>query len=436
MFVTATLLKLKRYLNRLRSVCYPPIETIRPVICVKEKENLDENDKLKYRDELAKTKFVPGTLKKKYKYGFAKPSELEEFAWWNTDDLKKEHDVDSISVGNKKWLFYAYDKIGQFFLEDGTRKVEIEFPAWMEMHKVFETDGVRAAVYNVLSKCTGKTTPNTTELSDAFSDPLCRAIFNNNPPQEAMEVAVLELYELLKKETTDYMETVEVKNIMASEEMAEFLQTHTYGEKTKDKNKVHQFLSGHLEFMFKYAKDLNLINNPDLLPFYKNIRDHSRHPDVKTGKINPQKVYEDFCAILNERPNYNSKAHKQSRLCYNTVLALQLETFSFLAGILDEWVDPEYKTGKDGKIKYSEKYFDDLVQKGILTEGQRRTFDNLRHRTAAIAHRDPHIRKNQPIPTLGPDEILQKIRTKLLKSHKRIDDTVLSVCDKIRKRQK
>lgn len=432
MFVTATLLNLKRHLNRLRAVCYPPIETIRPNIRVKRKKDfkkgpvyvgdyqIENDDELKYNN--GRNSCAPKDLCK-----FTKIK--------NKEDLLNS-DIDYILVNNKKWFFYTYDKIGHFFLEDGSRKVEIEFPVWMEMHNVFETVGVRGAVSDVLSKCSGKRLPDTQKLVNCFSDDLCRAVFNNNPPQEAMEFAILELYELLKKETADYMETIEAKNIMASEEMAEFLQTHSFGKDTAYKHIVHQFLSGRSEFMFKCAKDINLINNPDLLPFYSNIRDHLRHPDIEIEKLNPQKVYEDFCAILNERPNYNCKAYKQVQLGINTVLALQLETFSFLAGILDEWVDPQYKTGKDGKIEYPKGYLDNLVQKGLLTEAQKRTFDNLRHRTSAIAHRDPHIRKGQNIQNLTPDKILQKIRLKLLQRHKRIDATVVKVCDKIRKRQK
>ena len=428
MFPQNILLKLKRYLNDLRAVCCVPTQSIKPIIRVKEKDDFNEADKLKYRAELASPEFVPGTLMRKYEYAFALPSELEEFTWWDKEDLKKEHEVDSISVDDKKWLFYTHDKVGNFFLSDGSRKVEIEFPVWMEMHNVFETNGVHAAVYDVLSKCTDKTAPSTAELSDCFPDALCRTVFNNNPPSEAIEMAVLEMVAVLTKETSDYVENNHLQQIIN--------ECNLQSATVPAKQMVHDYLKGHADYMFKLAERLNLIKDADKIPFYTDIRDHLRHPDTTEPiSVNPQKIYEDFCAILDQKPDYDSKAYKMSRLDYNTVVALNLESFGSLAQTLDTYVDDAVKKAKNNGrpgIVYTPNYIADLIQKGLLTKKQLKTFTNYRIRTGSIAHHNAPVRKKQKQPAPSQEILLKKIRLKLIQRHKRLDRLILNVAKKTR----
>ncbi|MBP5534856.1 MAG: hypothetical protein J6Y03_05070 [Alphaproteobacteria bacterium] len=402
MFPQNILLHLNRYLAHLKSICCIPTQSLKPVVRVKNKRDFNKDDVLKFNRNI----------------DTCPPNGLREFSKLNRKELL-ELDINYISVDNKKWFFYTHDKIGQFFLEDGSRKVEIEFPVWMEMQYVFETKGIDKAVHDVLSKCMDRKIPKK-NLADCFPGHLCRAIYNDNPQFEATEAAVLELLQVLTKETQKYMENNCVTIIANSAACKEF--TASYPNTVSDFQKVRDFLSGHHEYMFNLAEKLNLIKNANLIPLYENIRNHLRHPDTTPPEyIQPQKIYDDFCSILMQTPNHNSQATKMSRLDYNTVVALNLQTFSCLAEMLDACVDPLVKkkknNGKPG-IVYNKPYFNDLIKKGLLTKEEKDIFDQYRHRCRAVAHHDNDA---------------ERARRKLIQKHKDLDELILKVSDRVDK---
>ena len=148
--------ELKKRLNHLASICCPPSDAIRPKIHVKHSSDFGFEDVLKWG--LSATPIEPSELKK---------------IWENKQTLK-EHDVDYIIVNGNKWFYNTHDKIGNFFLSDGSIKVEMEFPYWMEMTNVLKTKGIRTAIFDTLNLYSNGQQPTSEQTKNCFPDELCQ----------------------------------------------------------------------------------------------------------------------------------------------------------------------------------------------------------------------------------------------------------------------
>ncbi|MBE6449543.1 MAG: hypothetical protein E7013_02460 [Alphaproteobacteria bacterium] len=361
---------LKTSLNHLRAVCLPPFQAIRPVITFKTQADFQWDDALKWG---CGSYSIP-------------PSELKDI--WENKATLNASDVDFIMVEGQKWFFNTHDKIGNFFLQDGTRKVEIEFPYWMEMGKVFKTPGVRSAVFNVLSQCMSPVFPDEKKLQNSFSENLCFDIYCKNPSRDATELAILEILEKLRTKTVEYLEKNHSADIALERSFKKYLKSRVFPVNTPEKQQVKEFLTGDKKAMYRLAEKYGIIKNADNIFKYEDIRNHIRHPDeVSEHPIKPDKVYKDFCLALNETITSNSKAYRLSRFGNNIVIAQQLTCLNFIWNILDQHVAPELQ-----KKKNKSTYYDDLVEKGLLTPKEVSVIRSSRLVCNAIAHSNGFIK--------------------------------------------
>ena len=356
--------QLKTSLNHLRAVCIPPAQAIKPSINFKTQSEFQWDDALKWGNSSY----------------LVLPSELKKI--WESKATLKESNVDYISVNGQKWFFYTYDKIGNFFLQDGTKKVEIEFPYWMEMGKVFKTTGVRSAVFDVLSLYMGTSSPDEKKAQQCFSDKLCFDIYCKNPSREAVEVAVLELLEKLRSTTADYLQKHHASDIASERSFKLYVKSRSFPKNTPLIQQVREFLAGEKRSMYRLAEKYGIIQNAANVFKYEAIRDHVRHPnEVSERQIKPDKIYNDFCLALNEKTDSKSKAYHMSRYGNNIAIALQLSSLNFIWDVLDQYVSPELKKKKNKPV-----YYDDLQKKEILTPKDVSVIRSARLSCNAVAH--------------------------------------------------
>ena len=259
--------ELKKRLNHLRMVCCPPASSLKPLIRFKSQSDFQWNDYLKWGVSASPTY----------------PSELKNV--WQNKQILSSVDVDYIVVNDQKWFFNTHDKIGNFFLEDGTRKVEIEFPYWMEMTDILKIKGIRSAIFDTLNLTANEKIPTQEQVKNCFPDELCQRIYRKNPSRDAIEIAVLEMTEIFRKKTISYLEQNHVADILNEPRFKRYEKTGKFSKKTPDFQKVRQFLSAQKSSAYILAEKYGLIKNARRMSIYEDIRNHARHQELPKTSI-------------------------------------------------------------------------------------------------------------------------------------------------------
>ena len=360
---------LKKRLNDLKAVCYPPTASLHPSIRFKTQSDFLLDDHLKWgRSSMP-----------------IYPHEISNI-WEDRQTLRNEN-IDYICVQNQKWYFNMHDKVGRFFHQNGTRLVEIEFPYWMQMSDVIKTKGCRTSIFNLLSLCASESFPDDETAQNCFSDELCHTIYQKNPPREAIEVAILEILETLSTQTNKYMEENHVTDIAKEAAFKRFVKSRTFPVNIPEIQRIREFLAGERKQKYILAEKYGFIKNGRKISSYEDIRDHVRHSrSVPLQRIKPEQIYNDFCIALHTPETTEVKDNNLSHLSDNIAIALRLDTLSFIWDILDQYVDPNLK-----KKKNKESYYTDLVQKGILDASEVAIIRQSRLNHNAVAHANSFV---------------------------------------------
>ena len=363
--------ELKKRLNNLRAVCFPPVDIIRPTVQFKFKSDFDGTDMLEMSSGC---------------YSVS-PSELSTF--WEDRQTLRYTNIDFICVNRKRWYYNTNAKAGDFFLEDGSRKVSLEFPYWMDMSRVIKTPGVRSSVFNILSQCMGNTFPSEETARTCFSKDLCRDIYLRNPDRKTVEMAVLEMLETLRQKTHDYLDKNHSANIAASIGFKRYANSRTFPPNTPIEQQVREYMDGEKRAMYLLGERFGVIKNADRIFRYEAIRDHVRHPQtVRERILKPQQIYEDFCMALNEPFIPHSQAKSWMRFSDNSEIFDRLNSLSIIWDILDQHVDPALK-----KKKNKEVYYTDLLQKGLLQQDEVKIIRARRLTCNAVAHVSTSVKR-------------------------------------------
>ena len=364
LFSNDTWRELKKRLNYLGALCCPPTETIRPKIHCKYPSDFGFDDVLKWGRSA-----MP-----------IEPSELKNI--WENKQTLKEHDIDYIIVNGNKWFYNTHDKIGNFFLSDGTTKVEMEFPYWMEMTNVLKTKGIRSAIFDTLNLYSNGQEPTAEQMQNCFSDELCQEIYRKNPCREAIELGVLEITEVFRKSIVEHLIQNHEADIAKEISYKRYVKSFMSSKTSTTAPKVRQFLAAKKSAIYILAEKFGLIKNSHRICRYESMRDHVRHPDeIAERPIDPYKIYADFCIALDEPVKSKTQARHLSRLGNNIALSIYLSTFNFIQTILAEYEDSSLK-----KKKNKTDYYNDLVQKGILKPKEVKLITSRSLNCAEVAH--------------------------------------------------
>ena len=374
--------ELKRRLNHLRALCFPAPELIQPKCSFKFQKDFGPDDVLRRG-----SCFYP-----------VSPSEIKDI--WEDKRTLKDSNLDYIFVQRKKWFFNTQEKVGQFFLADGSRKVEFEFPYWMDMSDIIKTPGVRTAVFNVLNQCMGDQFPEPKTAQACFHKKLCQAIYNSNPSRESLEVAVMEMVETLRQKTEELLNQNHSVTIASSVSFKRYKNSRVFPVNTPEAQQVREYLADDNKRIYAWGEYFGIIQNATRIARYEEIRDHVRHPDkVPERRLYPERIYSDFCLALGEVNNPVSRAKRLAIFGNNTEISRHLGSLSRIWDVLDYHVDPALK-----KKKNKESYYADLVQKGLLMPEEVPIIRGRRLECNAVAHVNGFV-KNARLKVINDNEL-------------------------------
>ena len=336
-------------LSALQEVCCPVEEIARPTFQFKTKK-----DFIPVLDDFHCGSFADG-----YKIS---PDQLKTYFYEDRKDLKDRY-VDFIKTKELKWYYNTSEKTGNFFSEDGQKKVEVEFNFWVDAKNLWSVPGLRTAMRQVLEKCSGDTFPTQTEAESFFDDELCRKIYNRMPSFKAVKQAVVELVEPFRKALVAELVKTKSPSIILTQGFKKYAKENYIDTSKPVPYQVKEYLKKNKNAIYLLGEKFHLIKKANRMIRYQEIRDSVRHPkEVKALLSNARKVYQDFCIALGMT---NQKAQQTSLQTFadNTEVFDNLGYMSEILDILGIYEDKKLN-------KKDPAYWQDLKQKGIVEQDE------------------------------------------------------------------
>lgn len=356
----------KELLDRLvvlRQVCCPATDLLVPEFKFKRKKDFEPTDVLPYG----------------VSYDLA-PDQLKDI--WEDRETLRDHNVDYIMVNGKKWFYNTAQIVTDFYPQNGTKKVEVRFPIWMDCENIWNQPENVEAMKKVLEKCSGRHFPTQQEALECFPKKLLRRIYDKNPSRPAIENAVLEMVETLRTKCQDYLMDNHLNNIFKDKDFLTFVRKTSFPVNTSDKQKAKEYLERNKQAMYFLAQKFGLIKNAIPMMYYEEMRNHIRHPNtVLPLHIDPRMTYQDFAKALDVPAKGPSRAKTLKTFNENTDIVQHLGDMSYIWEVLDQYVDPKLR-----RKKKKPAYYQDLIQKGIITPDEAKIINQKRVECNNAAH--------------------------------------------------
>ena len=335
-------------LSALQDVCRPAETVSRPTFHFKKKED-----------------FVP--VLDDFHCGYLgtytiSPDQLKTYFYEDRQTLR-DSCVDFIQAGPLKWYYNTSDIIGNFFSEDGQKKVEVEFNFWSDAERVWSVPGLKQAMRGVLKKCSGEAFPKQSEIDSFFDEELCRKIYNRDPSKKSIKQAIVELVEPLRKALYAELVKTKVPDIAKTQGFKKYVKAKPNGSSQPVQNLVQEYLKKNKNAIYLLGEKFNFIKKAPRMIHYQNMRDSVRHPSqISSTVANAQRIYQDFCEALGLADEKSGQEHLQTFID-NTEVFDNLEYMSKILDILNIYGDKTLPKNKSA-------YWQDLVQKGILEQSE------------------------------------------------------------------
>ena len=363
--------KLSDKFTSLKYVCLPSYEILSPSFKFKKKEAFSQTDVLFYGS---------GEMR-------IEPDRIREYSYQDRQTLRDSR-VDFIKAGKVKWFYNIWELQGNFFSEDGQKKVHVDFNFWMDAEKIWSIPGIKQAMRSVLKACEGDTFPTNEEAKKFFTDEVCQKIYQRQPSINSIKQAVLELIEPFRKTLVPELVHSHSQAIIQSSQFQKFLKENPQTQSKPIQNQVLEYLKKNKNAIYIFGEKFGLIKGAAKAIRYQEIRDSVRHPkEVKAFLSNPKKVYEDFCTIL-MIPKKTDRFYSLGNIVENLETADNLEYMSDILDILSIYEDKSLKKGKQA-------YWQDLVQKGILTIKEVSYLQEKIKECNDVAHINPDSEKSK-----------------------------------------
>lgn len=377
----------------LRKVCLPSKEIMAPSFKFKTKKDFKPTDELLYG-------FGGMTIA---------PDCIREYSYQDRETLR-DNNVDFIKAGNQRWFYNTWELDGNFFSEDGQKKVEVDFNLWMDAEQIWSVPGVKQAMRAVLTACAGDNFPTEAEAQKFFTDEICHRLYQRQSSVHSVKQSVLELMEPLRKTLATELLRTHVADIAQSPRFKMYLKENPTAQNKALPNQVHEYLKKNKNAIYLFGEKFGLIKGANKAIHYQEIRDSVRHPDeVQSFLARPQRVYEDFCTIL-MRPRESEKFDSLENIVENLEVANNL---GYMSEILDILAIYEDKTLK----KKDPRYWQDLVQKGILESTEVPSVQMISEACKDVAHVNPGSAVSKPI--VADDALLLQLSWDISERHAR-----------------
>ena len=357
--------RLLRKFRALKEVCRPEDAIIRPSFVFKNKNDFNPG-----LDD-----FHCGCVATGYSI---QPDQIKSYFYEDRETLRESY-VDFIKAGNLKWYYNTSEINGNFFSEDGQKKVEVNFDFWVDAEKLWSVPGLKQAICGILKKCAGDSFPTQTEAESFFDAELCRRIYNRAPSKKSMKQTIVELIEVLRKALYEELVKSKSSQIVASAGFKKYAKEKNINTSKPASAIVQPYLKNNKNALYLLSEKFGLIKKAARLIHYQNVRDSVRHPaEVKAKLPLASKVYQDFCDILGI-PNKKAKKTKFRTLAYNAEVFDNLDCMSEILDIINIYADKKLS-------KKNPAYWQDLVQKGILDSSELPYLQKMILGCNAVAH--------------------------------------------------
>ena len=326
----------------LARMCLPSRQVLQPSFSFKSKEEFSDRDTLTYgRADMA-----------------IAPHEIREYTYLDRQSLR-DANIDFIKAGNQRWFYNTWELDGNFFSEDGQKKVRVEFNLWMDAEKIWSIPGVTQAMRSVLTACAGDTFPTEAEAQKFFTPKLCQKIYQHQASDKSIKQAVLEVIEPLRKQLTAELVRNYAPVISRGLNFKKYVKTRPTIQTRPVQEQVNEYLKKNKNAVYLLSEKFGLIKGANKAIHYQAVRDSVRHPqEVQALLAQPQKVYDDFCTIL-MIPKESKKFRSFKGIIKNLETATNLEYMSEILDIISIYEDTHLK-------RKNPAYWQDLVNKGIV----------------------------------------------------------------------
>ena len=348
--------------HSLENLCVPPCEIALPSFTFKKKEVFTATDTLPYS--------IGAMLR---------PDELVSYDGLDKSMLRGLN-LDYIKTKNQKWFFNTSEKDGVFFSKDGQKKVEIGLDFWMDAEKIWSIPGIKNAMRCVLQACEGDSFPTNTQAQKFFSDEICHKIYQKQPSFKIIQHAVLGIIEPFRKTLVTELTTKYANDISKSPKFQKYVKQKKLDSTKNLRALTEKYLKENKNAIFLFGEKFGLIKNARKAIHYQKVRDSERHPaEVKALLAKPEKVYQDFCRILGQPCKTNTMIKPNGKIIENLEISNNLEYMSEILVFLKIVSDKSLK-------EYKPEWWQDLIDKGIVTPDEVDFLKDIIPKTTAVAH--------------------------------------------------
>ena len=352
-------------------------------ICLPSKKMLSPSFKFKTQEDFS------GTDELVYGVGEASipPAEIREYSYQDRQTLR-DSCIDFIETGKQRWFYNTWEMQGNFFSEDGQKKVEVAFNFWADAEKIWSVPGIKQAMRSVLMACSGDSFPTEEEAQKFFTHEMCYKIYQRQPPVQSIKQAVLELIEPLRKILTATLVSTHAQAISTSKKFRQYVQSTPAVQARPLSDQVNEYLKKNKNAVYLFGEKFGFIKSATKAIHYQEIRDSVRHPqEVQAALSHPKKVYEDFCAIL-MIPLKSSRFRPFKKIVGNLEAADSLERMSEILDIIAIYENKSLK-------RKNPAYWQDLVNQGILDAKEVPYLQKMVKACASVAHVNPDSKKRK-----------------------------------------
>lgn len=383
--------------QKLEDICYPKTSLLTPRFKFLFKKDFKQNEGLRY-----------GTITNDY---YIEPSELKGL--WQSRKELRESNVDFIVSRGKKWFYNTQDLVGNFFSEDGEKKVEVDFSFWMDAEHIWRIPGVIPAIKKILDDFSEDNLPTEAKAQSYFTEEICRKIYEKNPSKESVKQVVLGMVETLRKILVNRLVSDQALNISKSHAFKQFITKQNLSGQPISQQ-IQAYLKKNKNAVYVLGEKYGYIKNANRLLRYQNLRDNVRHPkEVKEGRIEPLEIYEDFRKALRipvRSPSANSNIEQFDD---HTRTSWNIATMSEIEDILAFHADPKISRKKP-------QYWQNLIQKGIITPADAVILQTKIKEYNSVAHAHPDADPKKVADDLEIDDLNRAITSAHAKRIKQI----------------
>lgn len=340
-----------------------------------------------------------------------KPDELNQL--WQDRQTLRDLSIDYIVAGGQKWFYNTWLMTGDFFSQDGQKKVEVQFDFWVDPEQVWPIQGVRPAIKQVLELCSDSQFPTQKQAQDCFSDDLCRKIYEKQPSNETIGTTVMSLIEHLRQFLLKKLVQNHTPQIMTKPAAQKIKKNDP---KKADTTVVSEYLKQNKNMVYILSEQYGYIKKARALLHYQRLRDSVRHKDeVVAQSFNPIKVFQNICKTLGIKHGGNPAKTPLKFFDNQTQLNWHIADMSEITDACQMHIRKHQMTTNQKLKPKDPNYWQALQDAGVLDQTEATTLPQKIKEYNTVAHGNAGARELKE--KLADDIQVEEIQQNVLNRH-------------------